>query len=418
VKLNQFGGRAGGPIVIPGLYDGRNKAFFFAHYEQIRFPNSFTRTRTVFNSRVYDGWFRYQFGNDVREVNLLDLAARNGQIATKDPLMAKVHGMINAAMATTGTRAPQSDPLYDNYVWQSPSELFEHQPTVRLDYNLKLNHRLSGSWSSITAKRTPDYLNNADPRFPGAPNQRDFKSTRPLASMSLRSSLTKNVVNELRGGLTAYASGSNFGYPSSITSRNDISTFADQGGFAITTPGNTTDWFTSNTPSWRKAPTYSIEDNLTWNRGAHTITAGGSFMLSTAESSGQTMVNGITLGFNQDFDPAAGLFNTTNFPGASSDQLTAARNTYAILTGRVATIAGTAVLQGGSGKYEPFGPITLEGGYNVFGSYLQDTWRLKPNLTLTGGLRYDVTTPFVPSSSVTSAAATHTAGVTSWLPAA
>ena len=75
VKLNQFGVRAGGPIMIPGLYDGRNKAFFFAHYEQIRFPNSFTRTRTVFNPRVYDGWFRYQFGSEVREVNLLQLAA-------------------------------------------------------------------------------------------------------------------------------------------------------------------------------------------------------------------------------------------------------------------------------------------------------------------------------------------------------
>ncbi len=137
------------------------------------------------------------------------------------------------------------------------------------------------------------------------------------------------MVNELRGGLTAYASGSNFGYPSSITSRNDPSTFADSGGFAITTPGNTTDWFTSNTPSWRKAPTYSVEDTLTWNKGAHTILTGGNVFISNASSSGQTMVRGITLGFNQDFDPAAGLFNTTNFPGASSDQLTAARDTYA-----------------------------------------------------------------------------------------
>ena len=80
VKLNQFGARVGGPIMLPG-YDGRNKAFFFFHYEQTRFPNTFTRTRTVFNPRVYDGWFRYQFGNETREVNLLDLAARNGQIS-------------------------------------------------------------------------------------------------------------------------------------------------------------------------------------------------------------------------------------------------------------------------------------------------------------------------------------------------
>ena len=33
---DQFGGRLGGPIVIPGLLDGRNKAFFFFNYEQLR----------------------------------------------------------------------------------------------------------------------------------------------------------------------------------------------------------------------------------------------------------------------------------------------------------------------------------------------------------------------------------------------
>ena len=221
-------------------------------------------------------------------------------------------------------------------------------------------------------------------------------------SMSLRSVLSKTLINEARGGLTAYASGSNFGYPSSLASRNDPTTFADTGGFAITTPGNTTDWFTSNTPSWRKAPTYSMEDTLTWNRGEHTITTGGNFLISNASSSGQTMVPGITLGFNQDFDPAAGMFSTTNFPGASSDQLSAARATYAVLTGRVATVSGTAVLNGSTGKYEELAPSTLEGGYHVFGAFAQDTWRLRSNLTLTGGVRYDIQTPFIPFSSVMS----------------
>ena len=402
VKLNTFGGRVGGPIVIPGLYNGRGKAFYFGHYEQVRFPNSFTRTRTVFNPRVADGWFRYQFGTEVREVNLLQLAAANGQISAKDPIMLNLMGLIDAATKTTGTRSANADPLYDSYVWQSPATLFEHQPTFRLDYNLTDNHRLNGSWTQITAKRTPDYLNNADPRFPGAPNQRDFVSTRPLLSMALRSVLSKNIVSELRGGLTAYAAGSNFGYPSDVASRNDPTTFADGGGFAITTPGDTTDWHTSNGPTWRGAPTYSIDETLTWQRNAHTMTFGGNLLISNAEASSQQIVPGITIGFNTDFDPANGLFNTTNFPGASSAQLTAARNTYAVLTGRVASVNSQAVLDE-SGKYVELAPSTLPGGMRVYGMFAQDSWRVRPNLTLTGGIRYDVLTPFKPSSNVMSA---------------
>ena len=402
VKLNTFGGRVGGPIVIPGLYNGKDKAFYFGHYEQVRFPNSFTRTRTVFNPRVADGWFRYQFGTEVREVNLLQLAAANGQISAKDPIMLNLMGLIDASTKTTGTRSANADPLYDSYVWQSPATLFEHQPTFRLDYNLTDNHRLNGSWTQITAKRTPDYLNNADPRFPGAPNQRDFVSTRPLLSTALRSVLSKNLISELRGGMTAYAAGSNFGYPSDIASRNDPTTFADGGGYAITTPGDTTDWHTSNGPTWRGAPTYSIDETLTWQRNAHTMTFGGNLLISNAEASSQQIVPGITIGFNTDFDPANGLFNTTNFPGASSAQLTAARNTYAVLTGRVASVNSQAVLDE-SGKYVELAPSTLPGGMKVYGMFAQDSWRARPNLTLTGGIRYDVLTPFRPSSNVMSA---------------
>ena len=45
VRLNQFGARQGGPIVIPGLFDGHGKAFFFVHYEETRLPNTVGCTR-------------------------------------------------------------------------------------------------------------------------------------------------------------------------------------------------------------------------------------------------------------------------------------------------------------------------------------------------------------------------------------
>src|SRR5262245_65056140 len=50
LKQNQTGVRYGGPVVIPGLYDGRNKAFFFVNYEEFHQPSDTTRSRTVLRS--------------------------------------------------------------------------------------------------------------------------------------------------------------------------------------------------------------------------------------------------------------------------------------------------------------------------------------------------------------------------------
>src|SRR5688572_22294937 len=45
--LYQPGTRIGGPIVIPGLWNGRNKAFFFVNYEQSRSPGQNVESREV-----------------------------------------------------------------------------------------------------------------------------------------------------------------------------------------------------------------------------------------------------------------------------------------------------------------------------------------------------------------------------------
>ena len=60
--LNQYGAREGGPIVIPGVYDGRGKAFFFFNMEQLRFPLSNTRTRGILSPQAQQGIFRYAVG--------------------------------------------------------------------------------------------------------------------------------------------------------------------------------------------------------------------------------------------------------------------------------------------------------------------------------------------------------------------
>jgi len=399
VKLNQYGARLGGPIVLPG-YDGRGKAFYFFHYEQLRFPNSFTRTRSAWNDVALDGTFLYNTSTGVRSVNVLQIAAANGQISQTDPTVMKLLNLISASTKTTGVRTATTDPMVDSYVWQSPGKLFEHQPTLKIDYNLTTRHRLSGSAQAIWAERDPDYLNSADARFPGAPNYRVFRSTRPLYSLTLRSTLSSNLVNELRGGITAWGGSSRFGQPTDPTL--SPASFADIGGNAVVIP-TTTDWWTTNSPSWRSAPTFSLDDSVSWQRGAHNFNFGGSILHASAWESAQQIVPGITLGFNTTFDPAAPMFNTTNFPGASTTNLGAARNLYAMLTGRITAINGQAALDPATNRYVAFGPRTREGSINMFSLFGQDSWRATPTLTVNVGVRWDLQMPFTPINDTMSA---------------
>ena len=76
---NQPGFRVGGPVVIPGVYDGRGKAFFFFNYEEIRTPRTSTDNSNFLTPEAQSGIFRYQTTSGVQSVNLYQLAAANGQ---------------------------------------------------------------------------------------------------------------------------------------------------------------------------------------------------------------------------------------------------------------------------------------------------------------------------------------------------
>src|SRR4029078_7211338 len=85
VNIDQFGGPVGGPIVIPGLLDGRGKAFFFFNMEEFHLPNELTTTRSVLTPEAQSGLFRYNKTGGLVTVDPLALAPANGQLASTDP---------------------------------------------------------------------------------------------------------------------------------------------------------------------------------------------------------------------------------------------------------------------------------------------------------------------------------------------
>ena len=405
VRLNQFGARQGGPIVIPGLYDGRGKAFFFVHYEELRLPNDASRVRTVLHPRALDGWFRYAVTvggtQQAREVNVLDLARANGQIASTDPLAMRTLGAISAATQKSGVVNATSDPLLMAYSWLSPAKQTEHQPAIRIDYNLSDNHRLTGTYNKLWQDRNPDQLNEFDHQFPDSPNFRHTVVRRPTSSIALRSTLSSALVNELRFGITR-GERLFFGQPYS----NGPQTFDDTNGYAIDLDANIglTNWHDGNAMAGRSAYQYTFDDTLSWQRGKHSLTFGGAAFLGRAWDDSQQMVPGINLGFNTANDPAAGMFSAANFPGASGGQLTDARDLYALLTGRVSAVTGQAALDAETNQYSFLGKRRRAGKMDIYSAFIQDSWRMTPALTINAGVRWDVQMPFSPVNDTMSAA--------------
>jgi hypothetical protein len=244
-------------------------------------------------------------------------------------------------------------------------------------------------------------LNEFDLRFPGAPNSRHTVVRRPSRSLTLRSTLSSQLVSEFRLGVTV-GERLFFGQVASTGPQ----TFDDQGGYAIDLDADLglTNWHTSNTLSGRSAYQYTFDETLTWQRGNHSMTIGGGIFLGRAWDDSQQQVKEIQLRFDNTNDPAIGIFNTTNFPGASGGQLTDARALYALLTGRVGGINDTAALDPATNQYVLNGKRRRAGSLDNYSLFIQDSWRATPTVTVNAGLRWDVQTPFSASNDTMSAA--------------
>lgn len=395
IRLNQFGGKVGGPIPFfdfgeggPMFNSGKNKRFFFVNYEEYRIPESSpTRTRNILDTGAQAGDFQYVSGGVTNTVNLLTLAGNKGFTNTVDPTISALLTKIRATTASGGTITPISgDVNRERFNFTNTGSQIRKFLAVRVDFNLTKNHSLENVFNRQTFRSTADFLNSLDPSFPGFTNGGTQNSDRLSNSTSLRSTFGQNVVNEARFGHLWGESG--------FTLLGGIEFFNDtQGGrnlnLNVTNLENSlTSATVRNAAQLRQSPIYDFTNNLTWLKGSHTFSFGGQYkLIKLKDNNNPRFVP--TIGFAvATTDPIlTQMFTVANFPGASNTQLADAAAIYALLTGRVSSYSEEAYL-GADGQYKASGKFYRELKQKTYGLFAQDTWQVRPNLTLTLGVRW------------------------------
>lgn len=400
LRLNQYGGRFSGPIPYPRFGEtngsifksGKDEAFFFVNYEEFRQPESLTRTRTVMTPDTQNGLYSYVTGAGVTQtVNVYSIAAANGQLATPDPSVAAVLARIRSAIGTEGTLTPISgSPSYQTYTWQPVGNQKRKFLALRFDFNFHKNHSFEFVANRQKFYPGTDFLNGVEPRYPGFPAYGQG-SERNSNSFAVRSTITRNIVNEAR-----YAQ--SFG-DSAFFQTITKDDFQYMGGrlLGVDAAGITSP-VALNSSSGRSTPTYDFTDNVTWTIGSHSISFGGQYkIIRSLGTANNRIVPSVGFGIDSTEGTAFTMFNGTTMPGSTTGQQGTARAIYATLIGRVLSYTTTAYL-GPDGKYAENGPLDRAAKQTTYGLYVQDSWKMNSAFTLNYGVRWQPQTPWIAKS--------------------
>jgi outer membrane receptor protein involved in Fe transport len=342
----QFGGSLGGPIVA-------NRTFFFADYEHTRLREGITRV-----------------------ANVPTLAERNGDFSQSlfpapfNPFMQQPYpgGQIPPEFIHPIGRAIAA--LYPEPNRAAPLANFVSSPTLRNDadlFDVRLDHALREG-ATLTSRYSFNDSRFLEP-FASSVSVPGFGTDVPRRAQNLGASVTQAFtpawINEARFGYTRVAIGvfqenqgrslnSEVGLPEISSNPRDF------GLSQITVEGFTPlgDEFT--TPQESVTDSFQIADSLTWARGAHLVKTGGEFRWIRQSAYRDVQSRG--------------------FLNFSSRYLTG--NALADLLLGFPLLTGGAVLDNPQQLRAP-----------AWSAFVQDDWRLFPNLTLTAGLRYEYVAP-------------------------
>jgi Carboxypeptidase regulatory-like domain len=384
-RFNQFGGFAGGPVVLPHLYHGKDKTFFLFGYEGTRNFAPVYTTVTVPTNLMRQGIFTEAplpiynptTYNSTTGLRTLIPAACNGPtcysageyIPNIDPVAQKLLALIPA---------PNASGVANNYGYPYNVNDTENQFNFRVDHNFSANQR-----SFVRGTRDVDvHHQNGLFNMPLDPNAYNQALTAYLFALGHVWTVSPSLLLQFSYGF-AFQSNSqlsdtfynynpaNYGFSSLFTSQQQTPGLPNITFTGLETLGEGTGGTGFNL--WHHY-VHSLNATAIWQRGNHTFTIGynGKMVLENQGGLGNP----------------SGTFNFTTTFANGPNPNTAVPSAQSAFDSWASFLLGYP----GSGSIERQETVAFNQFYNA--SFLQDDWRMTPRLTLNLGVRWDVETGF------------------------
>lgn len=427
IQLNQYGFEIGGPVV-------KNRTFFFVSWQgqKVNFADpvdkAFGESVDLYSPTALSGIYRYwlpdpknplvisgqkitqntpllvdpRTGNYVSGVHDCATAGELNCIAkynvfASDPKKLGYDSAVKSVLG--GYPAPNSYSAGDGlntgiYQWNTPFKIRGPQYMVRIDHSLSSKHSIFGRYIQAEQQTlNGDPLNSRPVVLPGYPPRGEvFRPAKSLA-IGFRSVLSPRLVNEITIGVSRWQF--------LFTQGEANPLFPNTPRFLF---NNSDVDYTANGRTYRAVTTPQIVENISFLTGKHVMRFGANIRFYQHNDI-RGDVGGTSL------TPSISLSRTTRPPtaafalpplssGIAATDLNRLQGTINDLLGIPAGL--TQVFMGSltSDTFQPFlsgsGGITYwEQGQRIkqYNFFAQDEWKLRSNMTLSYGLRWEVNAP-------------------------
>lgn len=366
---NQYGATIGGPII-------KNRTFFFGDFQFFTSRTATTELSTVPTPLMKQGNFIELAPNTLKSS---PVAGQSGCVVGSqilascvDPTAAKLIALfpnpnIPSALAVQGQ--PGSWTGAPNYQFQYSVPNDSHSWDIRIDHSINEKNRIFGRYSEyIISRQDPPWTSN-----PVAGNGNfatQYRIHEYSAALAWDDAIAPTVLNELRAGFNRdYAHSDPIGLTlgDSLASQYGLNGVPSSPQAAGIPPININGLTRLGSSPWRPqfqiSQVWQLLDNLSWLKGDHSFKFGYEFrhtsdnFLDIESPQGQIFVNGIYTN--------NGSFGLPDF-----------------LLGDVDSAQFTT-------------PTVVHNYKQGNSFYGQDSWRVRKNLTLTYGVRYELFSPLL-----------------------